>query len=138
VDLTDFYDKHEVIERERDDFSMSLLQKVAKSTCIYKAQVVLDALMNARNKIAHNMYAASRGFDEEMEEISAQQMAFLMMSSELSEVDRHEEDDDDVPKTKSKCSAIQMFLKYAPDALNRLFDRCLIKPCHLQVRSFLI
>jgi hypothetical protein len=30
--------------------------------------------------------------------------------------------------------AMQMFLKYSPDALGKLFDRCLIKPIMGQVR----
>jgi hypothetical protein len=31
-----------------------------------------------------------------------------------------------------------MFLKYCPDSLNHLFDRCLIKPCMGQVGEVLI
>ncbi len=32
----------------------------------------------------------------------------------------------------------QMFLKYCPDSLNHLFDRCVIKPCMGQVGEVLI
>ena len=31
-----------------------------------------------------------------------------------------------------------MFLKYCPDSLNHLFDRCMIKPCMGQVGEVLI
>ena len=29
---------------------------------------------------------------------------------------------------------MQLFLKYSPDSLTRLFDRCLTKPCMAQVK----
>ena len=37
-------------------------------------------------------------------------------------------------------STMQLFLKYSPDSLTRLFDRCLTKPCMAQVteRSLVI
>ena len=30
-------------------------------------------------------------------------------------------------------STMQLFLKYSPDSVTRLFDRCLTKPCMAQV-----
>eukprot|EP00094_Tigriopus_californicus_P012080 TCALIF_11673-PA protein Name:"Protein of unknown function" AED:0.21 eAED:0.21 QI:32/0.66/0.25/1/0.33/0.25/4/0/245 len=51
-----------------------------------------------------------------------QEKAFLFMSSEL-----QVNGDPD--------GAIQMFLKYSPDSLTRLFDRCIIKPCQAQVQG---
>ena len=41
---------------EVDDHTLTLLQKTAKSTCIVKNTFILDHVMNARKKIAQNMY----------------------------------------------------------------------------------
>lgn len=32
-------------------------------------------------------------------------------------------------------TTVQMFLKYCPDALNHLFDLCIVKPCTEQVQG---
>ena len=51
VNLTEmhaFFDKHEVSAEDREDFLLSLLGKAAKSTCIIKAHVLIDAIMDAR------------------------------------------------------------------------------------------
>ena len=36
------------------------------------------------------------------------------------------------------CSTMQLFLKYSPDSVMRLFDRCLTKPCMGQVSSYFL
>ena len=51
-----FWSDHGIPEAMREDLEMTLLQKVAKSTCMIKAHVVLDRVMDARNKLAKNMY----------------------------------------------------------------------------------
>ena len=43
-----FFDKHEVSAEDREDSLLSLLGKAAKSTCIIKAHVLIDAIMDAR------------------------------------------------------------------------------------------
>ena len=53
-----------------------------------------------------------------------QEKAFLTMS--YKELNINNED---------RACAIMMFLKYSPDALNRLFDRCVIKCCSGQVQG---
>lgn len=65
----------------------------------------------------------NRGVDDRQEEMNNQEKAFLFMSPEL-----QANGDPD--------GAIQMFLKYSPDSLTRLFDRCIIKPCQAQVIPF--
>ena len=51
-----FFEKHKVTEEERQDFVMTMLQKVAKSTCIIKTTYVLDKICDARNMLAVNIY----------------------------------------------------------------------------------
>ena len=63
-----------------------------------------------------------RGIEIKQAEMSKQEQGFLNMSHELSEI-------------SDPNGAIQMFLKFSPDSLKVLFDRCVIKPCHAQVRS---
>ena len=58
-------------------------------------------------------------------EMDSQEMSFLSMSKELN-----------IVASGEKC-AIQMFLKYTPESLHKLFDRCIIKPCFAQVMYFL-
>ena len=41
---------------ERKDFEMTMLQKVAKSTCIIKTTFILDKICDARNMLAVNIY----------------------------------------------------------------------------------
>ncbi|XP_059085780.1 transient receptor potential cation channel subfamily A member 1-like [Tigriopus californicus] len=117
-----FFEKLELPAEMREDFKYTLLQKVAKSTCMEKAHIVLNKIMDARIKLAQNMYYSNRGVDDQQEEMNNQEKAFLFMSSEL-----QVNGDPD--------GAIQMFLKYSPDSLTRLFDRCIIKPCQAQVQG---
>ncbi len=51
-----FFAKMSVPPNEQEDFEMTLLQKVARSTCIVKANLVIEKIMRARNKLATNMY----------------------------------------------------------------------------------
>ncbi len=58
-----FFAKMSVDAEEREDFSLTLLQKVAKSTCVIKANLVIERIMKARNKLATNMYYSSRNIE---------------------------------------------------------------------------
>ena len=58
----------------------------------------------------------------EQDEMTNQEMAFLHMSYELSKLD-----------LQNPNGTFQMFLKYSPDSLKRLFDLCVVKPCFVQV-----
>ena len=57
-----FFEKHEIPEEDQVGFEMTLLQKVAKSTCIKKSKIILDRIMDARNKLACNMYYGTYEF----------------------------------------------------------------------------
>ena len=48
AEIHTFFDKHEVSAADREDYLLSLLGKAAKSTCIVKAHVLIDAIMDAR------------------------------------------------------------------------------------------
>ena len=51
-----FFEKHKVTPEERQDYEMTMLQKVAKSSCIIKTTFVLDKICDARNMLAVNIY----------------------------------------------------------------------------------
>ena len=119
-----FFDKHEVTPADREDYLLSLLAKAAKSTCIIKSHVVIDAIMDARNKMAQVMYYGSTDLSSSgvvSPEMSAQELDFLEMAEELKD-----------PAQGGK-STMQLLLKYSPDSVTRLFDRCLEAPCLEQV-----
>ena len=61
-------------------------------------------------------------------ELSAQELDLLEMADEFKN------------PARGGNSTMQLFLKYSPDSLTRLFDRCLTKPCMAQVteRSLVI
>lgn len=79
--------------------------------------------MDARNKLAKNMYYGNRGIEIEQDEMNDQEMSFLNMSCDLT----------NVSDTGDGQSAFYMFLKYSPDSLVKLFDLCIVKPCQEQV-----
>jgi len=47
----DFFANLKVSEAEAEDFRLTLLQKVAKSACIIKANLIIERIMRARNKV---------------------------------------------------------------------------------------
>ncbi len=79
-----FFARLSVTPEEQEDFEMSLLQKVARSTCIVKANMVIERIMRARNKLATNMYYGNRGIDIGLSfEMNNQELSFLAMSREM-------------------------------------------------------
>jgi hypothetical protein len=69
----------------------------------------------------------NRGVEVEQEEMDDQEMAFLNMSHDLTEMS----------SSGDGQNAFYMFLKYSPDSLTKLFDLCVIKPCDEQVQTWL-
>ena len=52
----EFFEKNGVSAEMAKVYTMTMLQKCAKSTCIYKNTLILDRLMKARGNMAYNMY----------------------------------------------------------------------------------
>jgi len=123
---------HLISNEEAEQFDLSLLSKVARSTCFEKSRLLLDRLVDARFKqFQHNhmdsMEEELRYFPREEimggGKITFQQKELLQMGTQLQR------------DLKSPGSPFQMFLKYSPDALNHLFDRCMMKPVDLQLQG---
>ena len=77
-----------------------------------------------RNKVAEVMYYGTEDFAASgiaSPELSAQELDLLEMADEFKN------------PARGGNSTMQLFLKYSPDSLTRLFDRCLTKPCMAQV-----
>ena len=68
-------------------------------------------------------FSGNRGKDDEYTEMNQQQLQFAKMSKEFYEKEEDEDDD----------TTFEMFLKYCPDALSHLFDKCIMKPVEEQV-----
>ena len=56
VELGSFFEKHKLSKEEREEYEYTLLQKVAKSSCIVKTTLVLDRICDARSMLAKNIY----------------------------------------------------------------------------------
>ncbi len=50
------FEKYGIDGETAIEYEYTLLQKVAKSTCIIKCTIILDKIMKARNILARNMY----------------------------------------------------------------------------------
>ena len=71
------------------------------------------------------LFLGNRGKDDEYTEMNQQQLQFAKMSKEFYEKEEDEDDD----------TTFEMFLKYCPDALSHLFDKCIMKPVEEQVQG---
>ena len=83
-------------------------------------------LLLPRNKVAEVMYYGSTDIAASgiaSPEMSAQEIDFLEMADEFKN------------PAQGGSSTMQLFLKYSPDSVTRLFDRCLWKPCMGQVMN---
>ena len=96
----------------------SLLQLVASSGCSKKGAFIIDRIMNAKNKFdkSNNLKEICKGKHAiyKEKEMSEQEVDLVFLSEELG-------NDPENPDSIFRC-----FLKKNPDALVKLFDRCLI------------
>ena len=110
---------HLISKQEAEEFDLSLLSKVARSTCFEKSRLLLDQMIEARFQLFRGNHQES--MEEELRYFprdgvasgtkTFQQKELLDMGTELQ------------TDIKSPGAPFQMFLKYSPDALNHLFDR---------------
>lgn len=61
------FEKNEIPPELAREYEYSLLQKVAKSTCIIKNTLIMDRIMKARNILTRNMYYSKSLSFERME-----------------------------------------------------------------------
>ena len=52
----EFFEKNQIPHEEAKEYEYSLMQKSARSTCIYKNTLILDRLMRARQIMAQNLF----------------------------------------------------------------------------------
>ncbi len=105
---------------------LSFLQKVAKSSCIGKATWTINGIMNARMIVALNQKIGVQENDSWIvvhHELSNREKEFKRMADELHS-DMHNPD-----------SALKIFLKCSPDAVEHLLNRCLVNHCKDQVQG---
>jgi len=128
----DIFVKQGLPVKEAEDFDITFLCKIAKSTCIIKTTYILDKIMAARKLHQMNLYFASQEENgnkvkgSEVKELTLQESEFYKLGEELRE-DISGED-----------SAFQYFIRYTPDSLNYLYDHSLLKciPCQIQGRVY--
>ena len=119
-----------VVSISNIQYTVNIFIKVAKSQCIEKSAYILDLIMKARLQNHFNQQYDSveerdhfySGFLK-FNELSSQQRELLILGDELTE------------NITDINSPFQNFLKHSPDALNSLFDQCLVKPCDLQIQG---
>lgn len=111
-----------------EEFDLSLLTKVVMSRCIEKNTLIIDRMLAARNQSIINDYLLNfkqgnlKGFLKR-KELTVQQNEFLKMTEELKEEMCHQD------------SLFKKIIKFSPDVLTYLFDKCLINPIEVQVQG---
>ena len=103
---------------EEEEMRLTFLQKIAKSQCLNKAFYVIDRIMEARMLMIRNQepkfLAPNRFSVFNHVELSQQQVEFKKMADELRR------------DMSSPNSPVKLFLKYCPEAIEYLFDKCVI------------
>ena len=111
-------------------FILKFDAQVARSQCIEKSAYVLDLIMKARHQNHVNQHCQTQEDEKYFDtgflqyvELTNQQRELLSLAEDLKK------------NTGDHNSPFQNFMKYSPDALNNLFDQCLMKPCDTQIQG---